>query len=193
MFIGWCDDSGGSSTLTCDKEHHLSSDASLPNLLLYPRYYISRTDDNRIVASGTLRTDETEWVTSVQLLREGSYVFSVSGTYTSEGYVSWDFCGEQGGINERLHFDMVKSVCRAHYIEEVSAGLTCYESLGGSSLLTNPIESLQLSGGAQYFRNYVAPFATLIGGLVVMLALVAMIAQRRKQRKFARLDTTEHM
>ena len=110
-----------------------------------------------------------------------------------DGSLPWDFCGEQGDINERLHFDMVKSVCRAHYIEEVSAGLTCYESLGGSSLLTNPIESLQLSGGAQYFRNYVAPFATLIGGLVVMLALVAMIAQRRKQRKFARLDTTEHM
>ena len=180
------------STLTCDKENHFSSDASLPNLLLYPRYYISRTDDNRIVASGTLRTDETEWVTSVQLLREGSYVFSLSGTYTSEGSVSWDFCGEQGGINERLHFDMVKSVCRAHYIEEVSGGLTCYESLGGSSLLTNPIEPLQLSSGVQYFRNNFAPVIVFVGSAIVTLVLLMAVFKQRHQRTFTRLDTTDH-
>jgi len=198
----WCDDSGASATFACTKDHHLSTDATLPNLVTYPRYYISRTDDNRVVASGTLRTNATEWVTSVSLLREGSYVFSVSGSYGSVSWdrralevsntLSWDFCGEQGGINERLHFDMVKSVCHAHYIEEVDA-LSCDGEWSTGTLLTNPIEKITASNELQSIRSVTSAVEFVAAACVVAaLALVVVAARRSAMKKFARLDTTEH-
>jgi len=189
----WCDDSGASATFACTKDHHLSTDATLPNLVTYPRYYISRTDDNRVVASGTLRTDATEWVTSVKLLREGSYVFSVSGTYSGDS-ISWDFCGEQGGIGERLHFNMVKSLCRAHYIEEVDGELSCESEELGGMLLTDPIEELKASSSLQNIRSSLSTL--LLACAVCVAAALAVLAVKvrsyNSKKSFARLNTTEH-
>ena len=130
----------------------------------------------------------------MQLLREGSYVFSVSGTYTSEGYVSWDFCGEQGGINERLHFNMVKSVCRAQYVEEVGDATACYTELGGESVLNKPIKELKATNALRVFRSDLSVLFMVAAALVVAaLAVAITVAKRRKSRKFLRLDTTEHV
>ena len=123
----WCDDSGATHDFDCSKENvNTSPDATLPNLLTYPRYFISDAEGRVLLEQGTMRVGTVEDVREVKLPRDGSFVFSVSGHYLSEsGTLSWDFCGEQGGIGERLHFDMVHGVCKSHYTEELSNELSC--------------------------------------------------------------------
>ena len=117
----WCDDGGATHESVCSKENVNMPDATFPNLLTYPRYFISDAEGRVLLEQGTMRVGAVEDVMEVKLPREGSFVFSVSGHYLSEsGSLSWDFCGEQGGIGERLHFDMVHGVCKSHYIEELN-------------------------------------------------------------------------
>ena len=116
------------------------------------------------------------------------------GIYSGDS-ISWDFCGEQGGINERLHFNMVKSVCRAHYIEEVDGELSCASEEPNGVQLTEPIEPLKASSSLQNLRS---SMSTLLLGVAacVAVALTILVVNMRNNNKskkeFARVDTTEH-
>ena len=193
----WCDDSGATHDFTCSKENvNTSPDATLPNLLTYPRYFISDAEGRVLLEQGTMPVGAMMDVREVKLPRDGSFVFSVSGHYLSEsGTLSWDFCGEQGGIGERLHFDMVHGVYKPHYIEELNGELT-------GNLLSNPISHLSTSSQLSGVR-FGLQIGTLVAGAVALVALVLVFlvkgrtsttkeAQVAKNVQFARLDTTEH-
>jgi hypothetical protein len=193
----WCDDSGATHESACSKENvNTSPDATLPNLLTYPRYFISDAEGRVLLEQGTMRVGVVEDVREVKLPREGSFVFSVSGHYLSEGgSLSWDFCGEQGGIGERLHFDMEHGVCKSHYIEELNDDLTCDGEWNTNSLSSAPIKPLSASSqlsGARFGMQV----GTLVVAGVAMVAMVLMLLAKgrtkAKDTKFARLDTTEH-
>ena len=196
----WCDDSGASHEITCSKEHHFSPDATIPNILMYPRYFISDAEGRKLMQQGTMRGDAEEDVREVKLPREGAYVFSVSGDYLSEtGTLSWDFCGEQGGINERLHFNMVHGVCKPHYIEVLDSELSCDGEWSTGSLFdTHPIEPLSASSKLSAMR-FALHIGLAVGAVVGVVALVMLVLGSRRKRpsmknvEFSRLDVTEHI
>lgn len=204
----WCDDSGEYHQLSCSKEHHLSVDATLPNILTYPRYFISDAEGRVLMQQGTMRVAVEEDVREVKLPREGAFVFSVSGHDTSSvpdrrflsgsSTISWDFCGEQGGLNERLHFNMVHGVCKPHYIEQVGE-LSCDgEWSTDTALLTQPTMPLRDSAGITRLR-FGLQIETLVASLIGVIALIVLVAVKIRRRpvvkkiEFSALDSTEHV
>ena len=151
-----------------------------------------------LLEQGTMRVGAMMGVREVKLPRDGSFVFSVSGHYLSEsGTLSWDFCGEQGGIGERLHFDMVHGVCKSQYIKVLNDDLSCDGEWSTGLLLTAPIKSIAVSSQLAETR-FGLEIETLVAFGVALVAMVLMLfAWRRKVRpskvQFARLDTTEHI
>lgn len=181
----WCDDSGASHEVACSKEHHLSPDAAIPNVLTYPRYFISDAEGRKLLQQGTMRTEVMQDVRDVKLLREGSFVFSVSGHYLSEtGTLSWDFCGEQGGINERLYFNMVHGVCYPHYIETLDGELSCDGEWTSGTLLSQPIKPLSASSSLSTVR-FREELGLLLGAFVGLIALALLIAKRLANNRHA--------
>lgn len=150
-----------------------------------------------------MRVAEEENVRDVKLPREGAFVFSVSGHDTTSASdrrflsesstISWDFCGEQGGLNERLHFNMVHGVCKAHYIEEVGE-VSCEGEWATSQLLTSPIDHLLASTELSEIRSGLQ-IAILISGAIGGIALLVIVYRSKSPRKvvrFDRLDTSDH-
>ena len=188
--------------VTCSAEHHLSPDANLPNILTYPRYYISDGEGHNLIAQGTLRDDTIEDVTNVKLPREGAFVFSVSGHDLFEsGSLSWDFCATEGVIGQRLHFNMVHGVCKPHYVEVIPE-LSCEGEWSSSVDLSHSHTELQDSSFLNSFRsslNATSLVAFVLAACAVALVLIA--AGRRlyshsknssKKITFQSIDMTEH-
>lgn len=211
---GWCDDSGDSHAYFCSKEGDLSPDASLPNLLTYPRYFIADTDTYKVIQSGTMNLDVRNMDVTVPLPSEGSFVFSVSGHYLSGNTLTWNFCGLSGTISQRVHFRMRDGLCEATDFEPLDdpPGDQCKNEWSTGMLILSPIVPLGESESLSAIR-YDVNVLTVVAAITGLLALALVVAttmrrpnaaapattdqpapseRRGRFGKFVRLDTTEH-
>jgi len=204
----WCDDSGNTHSYFCSKEGDLSPDATLPNILTYPRYFIADTDRNKVIQSGTLNKDVRRVGVTVPLPSEGNFVFSVSGHYLSGNTLTWDFCGLSGTISQRVHFRMRNGLCEATDFEPLDdpAGDQCEDEWSTGMLILSPIVGLEESTSLatiHYELNLVTVVAAVMGLIALALVVVAVrkhqtsspddSSKRRGRRgKFVPVDTTEH-
>ena len=151
-----------------------------------------------------MRGGAVEDIRDVKLPREGAFIFSVSGHYLSEdGTLSWDFCGEQGGIAERLHFTMEHGVCKPHYLETLSDDANCDGEWSTGSHLTSAFKPVTASSQLSGLRSTLHVGVVLVAFLM-MMAIALMFSKKSTQARtqhnqaqhsvtFQRLDTTEHI
>jgi len=194
----WCDDSGDVHSYFCSKEGDLSPDATLPNLLTYPRYFIADTDTNKVIQVGTLDLDVRHKSVTVPLPSEGSFVFSVSGHYLAGNELTWNFCGLSGTISERVHFRMRNGLCEATDFVPLdsSSGDQCDGEWSTGHLLLSPVIPLAESdtlATIHYDINVFTYVAAALGLVALGLVLVSMRNyQSPSNRGFTRVDTTQH-
>lgn len=153
---------------------------------------------------GTRRSDAVEEeVRDVQLPREGAFVFSVSGYYSSEdGALSWDFCGENGGIGERLHFHMEHGVCKPDFLEFLDTELSCADETDVGVALTAPVKDITASPSLKQLRTWMHAGVLSVAMLMAVAFTLFLIkrpsnplvdaAKSPHKPSFARLDATEH-
>lgn len=103
----WYDDSG-IYVAPCE-----DSDIEMPYELIYPRYFITNIDRTEIVANGSMCLHEHFEVCEEILPPKGKFVFRVAGYELVEGDATWKFCGEEGGINDELQFEIHDGKCHA--------------------------------------------------------------------------------
>jgi len=84
-----------------------------PDVVVYPRYYITSEDRTKLMHVGSLCLLNTEEICELILPREGKFVFRVAGYERIEGETSWSFCGVNGLLNEDLQFEMRNGKCVA--------------------------------------------------------------------------------
>lgn len=190
--IAWCDDSGATHEISCSKENHFSPDATIPNILTYPRYFISDTGGRTLMQQGTMRVNAAEDVRDVKLPREGAYILSVSGHYLSvSGTLSWNFCGEQGSINERIHFNMVNGVCQPLYIETLNSELSCDgDWITRSHFIAPTVEALTASSKLSSVRLglHVGLWISMVFGVLALVILLASKYIHRKQHEVVKVQ-----
>ena len=182
--------------MTCSTEHHLTPDARIPNILAYPRYYISEANNHTLVKFGTLRNGTVAETTTVKLNDDESYVFSVSGHYSHDsGNVTWHFCGENGGLGERLYFDIVDGVCVSDRVETIPA-LSCENewSLSMDLPLASDHVHVQPSKELLQARHSIHVY-TVFGFLFAAIAVVLLLipAGRKLWKEHVSEEWTEHL
>jgi hypothetical protein len=130
---GWYDDVAN-WTNPCD----IGSDLMFPNVLSYPRYYISNDDRTKLIHSGSLCLHDDKEICEEILPHEGDFVYRVAG-FDQGNNLTWDFCGVKGTLGQELEFSMQGGKCVAGALmsaSEICDGVVSVASISGELLLS---------------------------------------------------------
>lgn len=174
----------------------------VPAVLVYPKYFITRTPDTprrrlltdmeqngRLISEGSLCDPKGGEVCVEGLENGGNYKFFVSGR--AQGDETWSFCNTSGVVGEELHFRMEDGVCYPE--RKTSAELICVTppaELSGAGALS-PEDALD----AELLDSAVAPSAAMTveivaaGSIFVMalLFVVSKVFKKQDEIKFVEL------
>jgi hypothetical protein len=110
-----------------------------PNVLSYPRYYISNDDRTKLIHSGSLCLHDDKEICEEILPREGEFVYRVAGfDDNGDASITWDFCGVKGTLGQELEFSMKGGKCVAGALVSASdycEGIVSLAHIRGEILL----------------------------------------------------------
>lgn len=124
---GWFETGGWSEP--CDLRY--------PDVLVYPRYFITNAEGDELIHEGSLCEIESEKICHEHMPHDGKFIFRVAG-FVKDGSISWDFCGVQGGIAEEVEFEMDHGKCKAlqtFTANELCTGILSVAVLKGELML----------------------------------------------------------
>ena len=163
----------------------------VPNLLTYPRYYISNDADGSIVSEGTLCRGDNSTCTNE--LKNGNYVFRVGGH--AKGDETWEFCGVEGIVGEELSFIIAggsclptskkdsAQLCLSTTSDVAEVSIADLAAVDNEHVITMSSETdttfSSLNSGLNYFLSCV----------VFSLGVVAVILKFSKKEEFERLPS----
>jgi len=148
----------------------------VPNVLVYPKYYIMTKDRQKLVKPPKSICNQQRGAEFCQeaLPWSGHFIFRFAGIEPTEpdDAATWEFCGITGGINEEFEFLMREGVC-VPLTSKLSAEANCEYGLETATSMT-PGALLDIEGDVTALSELVVPLGA--GALLLALVVVAVAA-----------------
>ena len=139
----WYNGNGG-WTAICDTRDSGPDDILVPDIVVYPKYYIMNDMRTKVLQEGTVCKDRSTEYCEEPLPHNGNFVFRVTG-FNSDA--SWNFCDTEGSMKEELVFSMKDGKCspiRTHTAADYCAGIVSFMVLTGT-MSVNDVQGDTLS------------------------------------------------